>query len=138
MEITNIIVVDNPLGLAWWCWLGTLECAPLKVSGSSLPGANFGGLVWLIKKYHRQGLRFKSPWCKFPWVSLAYKKKIIVVDNTNPQFCLFTFYRLITLFLFYFYKKIVDIFYCCLWILCFELCGYKSTGYSCQAKNKFS
>jgi len=18
----------NPLGLAWWCWLGTLECAP--------------------------------------------------------------------------------------------------------------
>ena len=32
------------------CLLGTLECAPLKVSGSILPGANFGGLVWLIKK----------------------------------------------------------------------------------------
>jgi hypothetical protein len=27
-----------------WCWLGTWECAPLKVSGSILCGANFGEL----------------------------------------------------------------------------------------------
>ncbi|PNY07729.1 glyoxylate/succinic semialdehyde reductase 2 chloroplastic-like, partial [Trifolium pratense] len=27
-----------------WCWLGSLEYAPLKVSGSILPSANFGGL----------------------------------------------------------------------------------------------
>jgi hypothetical protein len=40
----------NPLGLAWWCWLVTLECAHCKVSSSILLGANFGGLVWLLQK----------------------------------------------------------------------------------------
>ncbi|MCH91143.1 YTH domain family protein, partial [Trifolium medium] len=34
-----------------WCWLGTLECAPLKVSGSIPSGsANFGGLVHTEQK----------------------------------------------------------------------------------------
>jgi len=37
--------ISTPLGLAWWYWLGTLECAPLKVSGLIPPSANFGGLV---------------------------------------------------------------------------------------------
>ena len=41
----------NPLGLAWWCWLGTLECAP------------------------PQGLGFDSPRCQFGWASLASSKK---------------------------------------------------------------
>jgi len=31
-------------------WLETLECAPLKISSSIRPGANFGGLVWLLQK----------------------------------------------------------------------------------------
>jgi len=31
-------------------WFGTLECAPLNVSNSILPGANVGGLVWLVWK----------------------------------------------------------------------------------------
>jgi len=35
--------------LAWWGWLGTLKCAPLKVSSLILPAANIGGLVWLKK-----------------------------------------------------------------------------------------
>jgi len=38
---TAIYNHDNPLGLAWWHWLGTWGCAPL------------------------QGLRFDSPQCQF-------------------------------------------------------------------------
>jgi len=37
----------NPLGLAWWCWLGILKRAP------------------------PQGLKFYSPRCQFEWASLA-------------------------------------------------------------------
>jgi len=36
----------NPLGLAWWYWHATWECAP----------------PW--------GLRFDSPWCQFGWANL--------------------------------------------------------------------
>jgi len=45
-----MIYEGNQLGLALWCWLGTLEFAPLKVSGSIISGTNFGGLVSLLKK----------------------------------------------------------------------------------------
>ncbi|KEH26812.1 hypothetical protein MTR_6g075240 [Medicago truncatula] len=32
-------------GLTWWYGLGTLECAPLKISGWSPPNANLCGQV---------------------------------------------------------------------------------------------
>jgi len=38
--VFNIIfnIIMNPLGLAWWYWLGTLECTPPQ-------DGNKGGLV---------------------------------------------------------------------------------------------
>jgi hypothetical protein len=56
--LEELKVTSNPLGLTWWCWLGTLECAPLKVSGLIFPGVNFSGLVWLLQK--KKKLSFPS------------------------------------------------------------------------------
>ncbi|KEH38292.1 hypothetical protein MTR_2g067390 [Medicago truncatula] len=40
----------NPFGVGVVIWLGILECAPLKVLGSILSGANFGGQVHTEQK----------------------------------------------------------------------------------------
>jgi len=42
INITNIV---NPLGLAWWYWLGFGSVLLLKVSSSILSGANLDGLI---------------------------------------------------------------------------------------------
>jgi hypothetical protein len=58
----------NPLGLAWWCWLGILECAP------------------------PQGLRFDSLWCQFWWANLAsWKEKKDATHASRTTVCYHSF-----------------------------------------------
>jgi hypothetical protein len=54
----STLISTNPLGLAQWGWLGTLECAPLK------------------------GLRFYPPWCHFRWVS-PYRAKKLALNGAS-------------------------------------------------------
>jgi len=51
----------NPLGLAWWCWLGTLECALT------------------------QGIRFDYPRCQFKLANLAQDLNVIMLFSTDAM-----------------------------------------------------
>ena len=55
----NLKATCNPLGLAWWYWLGTWECAP------------------------SQGLRFDSLHCQLGWANLSSSKKTSTICFTG-------------------------------------------------------